>query len=81
MKILLIWEEVPESTSLYLIDASPKESWMIKKCHGQFSNTVGADEKALKQLSVFLVGRTPIDKEAPFVVDGPVTIVLSGFML
>lgn len=43
--VLLIWEEVPESTKVYfLTDLTDEEFEKVKKCHGKFCNCSGVPE-------------------------------------
>jgi hypothetical protein len=58
--LLIIWEEVPESTSLYLIpskDLTKEEVDTFHLCHGHFINLVDTPEdaeKALQEVNLWL---------------------------
>lgn len=46
MKILLIVDEIPEASSVYLLpDVSKSELRTLTKAHGNYINTVGKNEK------------------------------------
>lgn len=46
MKVLLIVDEIPEASSVYLLpNVSESELRTLTKAHGNYINTVGANEK------------------------------------
>lgn len=98
MKTLLIWEEVPETTSLYLIDDAP--DW-LGDCHMHYING-NAQGEILDKLSRVndALCDTPeyygnpedelagawsdckLGENESFVVEeGPVRVVVSGFLM
>ena len=54
MKVLLIWEDIPEVTKAYVIEAGTKVAELAKASHGYFIN--GEDNEAVIALSEALVG-------------------------
>ena len=52
-KVLLVWEEVPEDTEVYVLELSDSDLKKIKKCHGAFINLENTSdvEKALDWLN------------------------------
>lgn len=70
MKILIIYEEVPENTKFYSLFDVDQEDWeWMRLCHGKFVNAVNskADNLLLGQLDVMLEGMVtfPYTKESP----------------
>lgn len=41
MKILLVWENIPEETRVYVLDVSEEELPKIASCHGRYGGQVG----------------------------------------
>lgn len=81
MKTLLIWEEIPESTKLYLLDGELAE--LALKAHNQFVNG-GDDDDYADRLSVSLEGLEPLDDSQPIAINDinePVNVVISGFIM
>lgn len=83
--ILVIYENVPESTNIYLIeDPSAEERAKIRLCHHVFINAGGntpEQEDAANWLSEFLVGRTDLN-----LMDEPISVkssevILTGFLM
>ncbi len=57
MKALIIWQNIPESTHLYLVDF---EEWMLE-CHKEYNNFCDCNEEALDKMSKFLESQKEID--------------------
>ncbi len=53
MKVLMVYENVPESTEIYIFDANEDEVNDLKLSHGNYTNA-NCDESIEKALSVFL---------------------------
>lgn len=93
MKILIIYEEVPESTKLFLLDVSEQEYEWIKLCHGHYVNTVDLDKPKNKdakhaclELSNLLTKHTPLvtNSSKPVAganLDGLSAVIQTGFLL
>jgi len=81
LKILVIWEEIPENTSLYLLEnVDAKSLAKLKGAHGRFLNF---DEYEDTWLCDTLEGKKPLPlvKGKPFDAKGIDLIVVSGIGL
>lgn len=82
MRILLIWEEIPETVKIYtfLADATMLE-WLTL-CHHHYIHTENTEkvDKALEKLNRFLETIEPIDDAKPFQTT-VCLVILSGFVL
>lgn len=79
MKILLVWESIPERTDFYQFEGTDEGLTYVTDAHGQI---IGADKnsKAAERLFEFLEGKRPMD--ASSILDGPFDrVVHSGFYL
>ncbi len=85
MKILLVWELVPEDTKFYLLDVSEEEAKKIEACHGWLINSVNWNNNLenLNWLSEYLVGKDPLERvEGEGFRLGQVDLIVqSGFFL
>lgn len=74
--VLIVWQEVPETTKLYRFEVNRATAEWMRKAHNVYVNTVGATEHA-ENLMAFLESHVPIE--------GPVELVelviVSGFIL
>lgn len=78
MKILIIWEEISEKTSLYLLDVEDKkELTKIKKAHGHYLNY---DDYEDSWLCLYLEDKEPlpVTKGKPISLKGVDLLILSG---
>jgi hypothetical protein len=67
MKILLIYEQVPESTDTYLLDVTPEDWAWIRLTHGCFINSTempSESEEACQLLMSFLEGKEKLPQES-----------------
>lgn len=86
MKVLLVYELVPEETKLYVFDNVSPDSGLyahLQACNGHFTNTVDDDapEDSLEFLGNYLVGEKDIPMEN-LPASGPFDVVfISGFVL
>ena len=90
-KVLVIWEEIPEESKLYLLELDGEELKKTLEAHGQLVGCTDTKSDGVEFLSEFLVGKTPImdsskilgKKAAPINVKelGAEFIVWSGLML
>ncbi len=93
-RVLLIWEEVPEATTVYNLVVNNEEFTKLCACHMKFINLSGQspeDEINLDWLNNWITTQknkiviTTKDKNSrdPFVSEsgGDVTIILTGFIL
>lgn len=56
MRVLVIWEEIPEDTKFYVIENPTQEQLvMLKKANGQIINYEGPDDGALYLQRSFLL--------------------------
>lgn len=63
MKVLIIYENIPETTDLYLEEVTDKEWKWLQKTHGCYLNydMPKANEKACTRLSEWLMTKTKIE--------------------
>lgn len=81
MKVLLVWQEIPENTRFFLLEGEQAE--LAIKAHNCFVNMVDGDpEEAADALNMALEGVTPLDHDAgPIDVAGVSKVVTAGFMM
>jgi len=78
MKVLLVWEDIPETTKFYLLDGNLAAAAIA--AHRQIINSTDESEHA-SRLCDMLEGIEPISDDHPFEIDEKVTVVYSGFYL
>lgn len=80
-KILLIWEEVPEITKLYILDEGSEIADLALKSAGKFINSDNVDEgDPVELLSEKLPGLQHLEIDQ--VVEGPFSkAVVCGFIM
>lgn len=82
-QVLLIYEEVPENTRMFLFPASDRDLERLRLCHDKFINS--DDEPELDWMYEQIEGAWKpfeIFSTRPLIIDkAPVTVVLSGFIL
>lgn len=78
MKVLLIWEEIPEQVRIYLLDGEIADQ--ARKAHGQLINST-EDTAEAEILSEMLEGIEALNLASPVKIEEPVEIVMSGFIL
>ena len=86
MRVLVIYEEVPEDTKTYVLDVTDDEWHSIERAHGMYINTEdcnGAELAACQTLSEMLVGEEELPKNTPISVRLLCLdkILISGFVL
>lgn len=81
-RVLLVWEEIPESTKIYLLDLDGEALAKTLRAHGQIVNSTDNHDEAL-WLCEFLVGKQVSGEHAAvYVGDMRIDyIVKSGFFL
>jgi hypothetical protein len=83
-KVLLIWEEVPEATKVYLLEPNEEEYELLLQCHGVYLNDIGVPEDhPINNLSVKLTEweSNLVKFDSPLQLSGDYTVILSGFIL
>lgn len=82
MKVLVIYELIPEETKAYLLDVEGKDLAKVKKAHGVYANSSEKDDAAL-WLSDFLVGKDELKIKTgkPFDATEVELVVHSGFYM
>ena len=89
MSVLLIYEEIPASTKLYIIN-DPIEIKVALKCHGNYGNSSGLTEEQEANLEYLtndiLPKHNPLfdsEKSGDNIIEvrGITTIVVTGFLL
>jgi hypothetical protein len=81
-KVLLVWEEIPESTKFFMLDGELAE--LALKAHHCFINMVDGDpNEYADQLNCKLVELEiePIDISSPIDIKEPCTVCLAGFLM
>lgn len=82
MKVMIIFEYIPEDTKIYLLDLDGKDLEMAKKAHGVYVNVSKNDKVAVK-LDDFLQNKEPLKIKTgkPFNIEGVELVIHSGFMI
>lgn len=82
MRVLVVYEYVPEDTRLYILDLDGDDLAMARKAHGVYVNVSKNDAAALR-LDKFLEDKQPLKIKAgqPFEMDGIELMIHSGFMI
>ena len=72
MKILIVYQEIPESVQVFSEEVKPEEWKWMWLTHMNLNNTVLPKkiQKAYDQLSVWLEDKKPISCEDPFLLRG-----------
>jgi hypothetical protein len=82
--ILLVWEEVPDKTTIYLFPSLTQEEYnMMVKAHGHYENSEIEDEEsavAIGWLNTFLLDKEDFKIEGPHTSDSKITVVVAGFL-
>jgi hypothetical protein len=89
MRVLLVWEEIPETTRAFDLSLTKEEYEKILLCHGLFINSSDMNdeqEKAIEWLQEYIEDKKPVynDNEeigAPPKIDASATLIVSGFFL
>lgn len=83
MKVLIIYEEIPESTKFFDADVAADEWKWMRLTHGNFINTdmTKKQEDACQKLSVWLENRPPFDAKVPISASGFEYVLHTGFVL
>jgi hypothetical protein len=77
MKVLLVWEEVPENTKFYVLEGETAE--LALQCAGQFVNSNNESDD-VDRLSVIIDSLPSFSADSP--IDGPFDkVVVAGFMM
>lgn len=80
--ILVIYENVPESTYFFLLKVNNEDAKKIEACAGVFINSSdGWEETPAEWLSEFLKNKKKFDGKEPFSVSVETMIVHTGFLL
>ena len=83
MKLLLVWECVPEDVNCYILDPSSEQAAWARKCAGKYVNA-GGDTEELSKLNDWLATNEAknmiVDNEKP--IAGPFSeVVVCGFVM
>lgn len=80
MTVLLVWEEVPENISFYLLEGEAAQKAI--SAHGCYINMVDGDPNgAAEQLNEILPDLIPLDKSKPIPTTGIGYVVYAGFLM
>jgi len=82
MRVMIVFEVIPESTSIYLLDLDGKDLKKVKKAHGVYVNISQNDKPAI-WLDKFLDDKNSLKKEKgePFDITDVKLLIHSGFKL
>lgn len=80
MKVLLVWQEIPEHTRFFMLEGVAAD--IAVKAHGCYVNMVDGDPAgAAESLNAALEGIEPLDETNPIDLDGVSRMVTSDFMM
>lgn len=81
--VLIVYENIPESTDIFLLDVEDADLKWMKKCHRQFiNNEVSEDaEEACQKLSVYLEGKPKCGDKGPIDISKAEVLILTGFVM
>jgi hypothetical protein len=77
-KVLVVWQAIPDSTDLYLLEG--KDAEVALRAHGQFVDGLEPWDAA-DELSVILEGEEKLPWDKPYQLVGVVAVVDTGFFL
>lgn len=82
-KVLVIYENVPESTDVFILDVPAEDLKWMAKCHRQFVNNelTAAQEKACDRMSKYLLKHKPVDDKGPINITGFDLCIITGFIV
>lgn len=86
MTVLIVYENVPETTDLYIEEVSDKDWVWMQKCHRKYLNTQlsVSVEKACDKLCKWIEGKKKLDDKGPIAtrIGRPFEyVLLTGFMM
>lgn len=87
MKVLIVWELIPEETQAFVVDVTDADDLeKLKRCHGYYVNGTDMDEELSNWISEWML--TVKDEKIDLIPDnGPVSIgdcelmIHTGFFL
>lgn len=82
-KILLIWQEIPERTRLYVFDADGEMMTWLLKCHRIYINhnvEMAEQLRAMDKLVAFLDTQVALVTKAPVLVPDSL-VIISGWVV
>lgn len=61
MKVLIVYENIPESTDMFIVEANERDLFDLKLSHGNYANACDNDdiEQAMARLSIRLADEKP----------------------
>lgn len=84
-QVLLIWQEIPENTTTYFFpDVTEEEYEKMLKAHGKYENTIMDDPEDVAWLNDWLGAKGGLEAckiNGPFVSVGPITVIVSGYVM
>lgn len=86
IKVLLIWEEVPENIKIYDLQVDEITYEKLAKCHGLYINGGLEDYELAEWLSNYMMHKVPIyigneNKNPPFDSIEKSKIIVTGFIM
>jgi hypothetical protein len=80
-KVLIVYENIPESTDLYLLNVSEDDLKWMSKCHRHFINFEMPEdaEKACQKLSDYLEGKQKLNDNGPVDLKDCDLLIVTGF--
>lgn len=80
-KVLIIYENIPDSTKEYLLELSQEDFEKVIKCHKQYLNLCDNPcEDECNWLSDYLTDCVPLDSSEPISISENTTVVITGFV-
>lgn len=73
MKIVIVYEEIPNETKIYVEEVGAKEWGRIQLTHGQYLNATTDNLDVLDAcvwLSAWLESKTPVNRQEPLILRG-----------
>ena len=87
-KFLIVFEQVPETTDLFFVEATPEEEAKLNLCHKHYMNN-GEDDEVEEALE-WLNNRLAVEDwlagkwggvDIPVIATAPVSVIITGFLL
>lgn len=82
MKVLIVYENIPESSDIYIVDVAVEDWQWMKLTHGNYVNADMSEEEdaACQKLSTLLEDKKKYHLKEPVPTDGIAYVLLTGFI-
>jgi hypothetical protein len=84
MKILIVFENIPESTHIYILDVTPAQWEWMQILHGKYVNVsqfTEAEEEASNRLGDLLESVSSLDTDKPIPMAGIEYTLVTGWLM